>query len=130
MTEEIRAKIGRPGESNHRYKGGWLGGEGQAYWFLPLPSDQWPQHPSVSKRGIIQRSHLVWDLAHPDDPVLPGQVIHHLDENSLNDVPENLRKYVSQSEHAHEHFSRPRGPLSPEHRAAVSRGLRRFNQSK
>ncbi|KKN56728.1 hypothetical protein LCGC14_0569570 [marine sediment metagenome] len=29
----------------------------------------------------MEKSHIVWNVHHPDDPILPGEVIHHKDEN-------------------------------------------------
>lgn len=40
----------------------------------------------------MRRAHYVWDLHHPDDPILPGEIIHHDDDNKKNDAPENLKK--------------------------------------
>lgn len=44
------------------------------------------------------RSHAVWNENHPDDPVKPGEVVHHKDENKWNDSPGNLEK-MSQAGH-------------------------------
>lgn len=68
---------------------------------------------------------MAWNLAHPDDPVLPGQIIHHRDEDSLNDQAENLEKLANQSAHAKHHFSQPRGPLSEAHKRAISETKKR-----
>jgi hypothetical protein len=46
----------------------------------------------------VMRYHAVWNAAHPDDPVKPGEAIHHIDGDVENDVIENLQK-MSQSEH-------------------------------
>ena len=40
------------------------------------------------------RSHAVWNETHPDDPVKPGEIVHHKDENKLNDSPGNLEKWT------------------------------------
>ena len=40
----------------------------------------------------ILRSHAVWNDNHPEDPILPGEVVHHDDENKKNDLPGNLLK--------------------------------------
>jgi hypothetical protein len=44
------------------------------------------------KPKYIARAHCVWNQAHPDDPVLPGDEVHHIDHNKQNDAPENLMK--------------------------------------
>lgn len=48
------------------------------------------------------RYRVVWDETHPDDPVLPGEVIHHMNHDPSDDRPENLMK-LSQGQHAREH---------------------------
>lgn len=54
------------------------------------------------KPKYMQRSHWVWNQHHPDDPVQPGEHIHHIDHNKLNDDISNLRK-LSATEHAEMH---------------------------
>jgi HNH endonuclease len=102
MTAEVRAKIGRPSPQN---KGGWIqrdrfGGE---RWRVPIPHSERHLHPTIDKHGYIARSHLVWNQTHPDEPVLPGELIHHMNHDSLDDRPENLMKLSSQSLHAQHH---------------------------
>jgi hypothetical protein len=64
-------------------------------------------HPTVDSRGYIARSHYVWDQAHPDDPVQRGEVIHHINHDSLDDRPENLAKLADQAAHMRHH-----GPIT------------------
>ena len=33
-------------------------------------------------------------------PLKPGEVVHHVDGNKLNNIPENLKVFASQKEHA------------------------------
>lgn len=40
----------------------------------------------------IPRSHYIWNLNHPEDPVLPGEIVHHKDHNCQNDNISNLQK--------------------------------------
>lgn len=54
------------------------------------------------KKRYFHRSVKVWMEAHPGEVVEPGYVIHHLDGNKTNDVPENLVK-ISLSKHVQLH---------------------------
>ena len=48
-------------------------------------------------------AHFVWNLYHPEDPILEGEVIHHIDGDKLNDHPDNLQK-MPDSEHKSFHM--------------------------
>ena len=49
------------------------------------------------------RSHLVWNEAHPEDPIdTTKHVIHHIDHVTDHDVPSNLEK-LTRSEHMKAH---------------------------
>lgn len=93
MTADVRRRIGRPGAAHPNYKGGWR----DEFGYIHI--------------GKKLRSHIVWNAAHPDDPILPGQVIHHRNEIKDDDRPENLEKLPSQSVHAAMHFAQPRPHL-------------------
>lgn len=54
------------------------------------------------ERRIVSRSHYVWDQENPDDLVMPGEHIHHLDGDKSNDAVENLQK-MQASEHLSYH---------------------------
>lgn len=47
---------------------------------------------AVSRKSKSRNA--VWNEHHPDDPVKPGEIVHHKDENKLNDSPENLEKWT------------------------------------
>ena len=62
-------------------------------------------------------------------PLLPGEVVHHRDGNSLNNAPDNLLVLPSQRLHAHlEHLlrreRRGQSPLFPELLSALREGER------
>lgn len=68
------------------------------------------RYRTVSRKvdGVIvhmQRSHWVWNEAHPDDPVMPGEYVHHIDHDPNNDDPSNLQK-LSVEDHQAYHASR------------------------
>lgn len=54
------------------------------------------------KPKYMPRSHAVWNQHHPDDPVQPGDHVHHIDHDKLNDDPANLQKLTA-TEHAELH---------------------------
>lgn len=54
------------------------------------------------KPKYMQRSHWVWNQHHPDDPVQPGEHIHHIDRDKLNDEISNLQKLTA-TEHEKMH---------------------------
>lgn len=39
----------------------------------------------------VQLSHIIWNFYNPDNPWRPGYVVHHKDENTLNDHISNLQ---------------------------------------
>jgi HNH endonuclease. len=56
-----------------------------------------PQHPKAVM-GYVSEHVLVWEQAHPDDPIKDGEIIHHIDGDKLNNAPDNLQK-MSKAEH-------------------------------
>lgn len=88
-------------ENNPNWGGGiWEGEDGRV--FVRVPDGERRLHPTIRKDGYIQRYQYVWNTAHPEDPVRPGEVIHHKDEDKQNDDLSNLEK-ITQSEHARQH---------------------------
>lgn len=49
------------------------------------------------------RSRVNWLLAHPGETLTSKDVIHHIDENPMNDDPSNLQKFSGQAAHARYH---------------------------
>lgn len=66
-----------------------------------------PDHPRADKRGYIQRSIVAFEAYHPYEVVSPNMIVHHIDENSLNDLKENL-EIVTRKEHQNHHLRVPR----------------------
>ena len=100
-TPEARKAKGRPGHLHPNYRGGWIsrGSKGNEYFKSHVLQENRHLHPTINDEGYINRSHLIWNIHHPNDPVLPGQIIHHINNKSLDDRIENLAKANSQSEH-------------------------------
>lgn len=105
MTPEIKAKIGLSGEKHPNWKQGqWLakGGDGRIYmrvWISPQDRYLYP----ACLKGYVPRSHIIWNQNHPSDLVKKGEVVHHIDGNSLNDILPNLQKFHSPGEHMQNH---------------------------
>ncbi len=105
MTEEIKMRIAMVGPDNPNFKGEWIGrvtrkkGSDYLFYMTWIDPKEREQHPTTNKRGYTHRSHYVWNKSHPDDPVMPGQIVHHKNRNSIDDSPENLAKFSNNSEH-------------------------------
>jgi hypothetical protein len=78
----------------------WKGGQwrvGGGYVRVTITPEQAALWPTALKHGngwSIQRSHKVWNEAHPDDLVETGYHVHHLNHQRDDDRPENLEKML------------------------------------
>lgn len=61
-----------------------------------------PWHHRAGAAGYVLRSIVVAELT-LRRPLLPEEVVHHIDDDSSNDHPDNLHVYANQSEHARHH---------------------------
>lgn len=57
-----------------------------------------PDHPFVGARGYIQEHRLVMEGL-VGRYLRPEEVVHHEDDNGLNNDPSNLRLFANQAEH-------------------------------
>ena len=108
---EARKRLGMdsgPGHPN------WRGGEwqvGGGYWRVTLTPEEAALFPTARRYGgawNIQRSHAIWNRAHPNDPVLLGEHIHHLNHDRADDRIENFEKLTA-AEHRRRHGRDARG---------------------
>jgi len=84
-VKQLRSPIYWRGENNPSWKGGQIFKNG--YKMIKMP-----EHPRANKSGYVYEHLLVWENAHGKS--LPqGYVIHHIDGNRNNNVPENLIAY-------------------------------------
>jgi hypothetical protein len=91
-TGPLNPMVGMVGENSLRWKDGECFSNGRIFIYSP-------EHPFCYKNRYVRRSHLVWEL-NSGVRVQPGEVIHHIDGNPMNDEPENLQWIKNQSDHA------------------------------
>ena len=106
MTPDIRSRVGRVGPEQTKFKGGWIGrgSRGREYFVAWVPlKERDGRHPTLRADGYMMRSHYVWNTTYPTDPVQQGEMVHHINHDTLDDRPANLRKASNQKEHAAHH---------------------------
>ena len=52
----------------------------------------------IAGQKLTPLARFLWEQAHPNDPVRPGEEVHHKDFNSLNDTLSNFEK-LTEFEH-------------------------------
>lgn len=119
VIQKIRENRHMPtGPAHHNYKGEWLSVPkvGLPRMYVHITPEEVVEFGV--KKPYVARYRYVWNRTHPDDPLKPGEHIHHVNGDSLDDRPENLQK-MTNNEHVHEHMIRPRKPLSEAHRELI-----------
>lgn len=100
---EARRAAGKlEGVGHHNWRGGEWSVKG-GYVRRTLTPAEAAVMPTALRHGngwSVPRSHYVWNLAHPDNPVREGEVIHHRDRVRDNDVIDNLEKLTRQDHEA------------------------------
>jgi hypothetical protein len=90
----------KSGANNPKWRGGRnRGGEGMRYWKVHKP-----EHPNASKQGYVLEHRLVMEEK-LGRLLERHEIVHHIDEDTLNNDPENL-EVMTQSEHARLHINR------------------------
>ena len=79
--------LARRGENNPAYKGGHIS---KGYRRIAVDGRMVFEHRYVMEQMIGR-------------PLVPGEVVHHRDSDTLNNAPDNLELHRSQSEHAQQH---------------------------
>jgi len=97
-TEETKQRMSNikktffaKGSKPWNYKGGILRSNGRIFILKP-------EHPFVNCGGYVMRSHLVMEQM-IGRYLKPEEVVHHINSNTLDDRPENLKLFASDSEH-------------------------------
>ena len=127
-SAKTRAKlsVANRAENNSNWGGGTTTRSSDGRVFLRVPGSERHLHPTVYSDGRILRYGYVWNCAHPEDPVRPGDVIHHINENPSDDRLENLEK-TTQSDHAahhtagRKHTAETRARMSKAHKERIAR---------
>lgn len=99
------------GPRSPRWRDGTTRDRLRVLWHLP-----W--HPRADRKGYVPRAIIVAELK-LGRPLLPGEVVHHDDEDPSNDHPDNLVVLPSQAEHALLH-----GRRRPAERMAAMRAAK------
>jgi len=88
-----RARKGtQMGPDHPNWKGGqWADADGRVYVYRP-------DHPRANHKGYILRAHLVMESI-IGRYVLPGEVVHHRNEDPSDDNRKNLRLFPSKGAH-------------------------------
>lgn len=74
---------------------------------MKIYADRWGRLRRYLAYGNKQYiySNIVWNFLNPDNVLKDGEQIHHIDCDTLNDMPHNLEK-LSRKEHASYHAQR------------------------
>lgn len=97
QTDEHRAKraAAQTGEGNHRWKGGL---RKHGAYLLALC----PNHPYADNKGYVPQHRLVME-AHIGRPLLPTEVIHHINGIGSDNRIENLMLFPGRGSHTNYH---------------------------
>lgn len=120
---DVAAKIGAhhrqtgrfDGPNHPNFKGQWtVTREGRTRAFVWIDKEM--QARLGVKRPYVARARVVWLEAHPGETLTSRQIIHHVNEDTMDDRPENLERLVNQRKHAQLHGQKPnRGSFQPGH---------------
>lgn len=89
-----RGARGKFGDKANGWKGGRVFRNGRACLYMP-------EHPRAS--GLYVYEHIVVAEKKLGRPLLPGEVVHHIDLDQSNNDPANLIVLPSQAEHLRLH---------------------------
>jgi hypothetical protein len=82
----------QPGRLNRAWKGGkYLDGDGYILVWMP-------DHPYATSAGRVREHRLVMELK-LGRYLLPGEVVHHKDNDKENNHPDNLEVFSSNADH-------------------------------
>ncbi len=106
--------------TDHNYF--WKGGRTQdkaGYWLVKAPD-----HPHSTKSGYVREHRLVLESI-LGRYLRPGEVVDHIDGDTSNNEPSNLRLFASNAEHLRATLTGKRPNWSPEGRERTLEGRRR-----
>jgi hypothetical protein len=79
--------------------------------------------------GKIPLAHFIWNYYNPDNKYYYGLVIHHIDENPLNDDINNLQ-LMTKEEHISLHHKNNKNMLGKKHSEETKRKISNGNKGK
>lgn len=89
---QMRPAHQRPGSLSKSWKGG-LTVDKSGYILQHMPG-----HPASNAAGYVRQHRLVMEQK-LGRPLLPTEVVHHIDDDPANNDPANLRLYQNNAEH-------------------------------
>lgn len=92
---------------SHNYKGGSIASNGYKLIYVGK------EHHLADVRGYTYEHRVVMERK-LGRRLLPSEIVHHIDENKLNNAPDNLEIKKSVAEHRHHHSkNNSRAPGEP-----------------
>ena len=128
--KEHKCRPNQNGEKHWNWKGGVMIQKG--YRFLLVK-----EHPSADKNGYVTEHRLVMEKE-LGRYLNSKEVVHHINENILDNRIENLKLFKTKGKHTHFHaVQRGQASIRPnnyvytdEHKANISKGIKRFYEQK
>ncbi len=108
-----------PGSRNPAWNGGsYIDGDGYVLIYAP-------NHPHATKAGRVREHRLVMEKI-IGRYLLPGEVVHHKDDNPQNNLPDNLELFPANSEHLRKTLKGKCPNWSPEGLERIRKGLKKY----
>lgn len=131
--ETVRRRMKRlgiprlPAKARPEHNAFWQGGrirDKSGYWLVHMPG-----HPHATKGGYVREHRLVME-AKLGRYLLPTEAVDHIDGDTGNNDPDNLRVFDSNAEHLKATLTGRVPQWTPEGRERILEGVRRGNRTR